>query len=720
MTKDGSIEKPWQSGQGGANQQHSKGWDKPITASELTAEGATKGTSTVAFEQDSPDIGGSQPRFRPRLPKNWQFWAGVVVFVSGTAGFMATASLLKSSTIPNCPKIFLPTASASMRLYCAQTAAQKGTKEDLLEAIALVEALPIDHPLRSQINAAVEEWSQELIRLADDTFQQGDIKGAIATLQEIPRKSPAYRLVEERIARWNGIWSEAEELAEEVEGHLRQSEWNLAFRTAVKLTQVDNEYWASTRFDQLAETIRFAREESRQLDSAYAALSQGGVDNLLEVVKIAKKIPSDSYVYKQAQDLIKEAGNELIAIAQQHLDNNNWSGVLAVTRRIPPSLNLYSQVQSMETLARAGTNAKIGTIPSLETAILEAQSIEPNTPLYNKTQALITRWQLEIEDVARLNQARRYAQRGGITNLSMAISQAKLIPANNPRSQEAQREISQWQSKIQVLQDRPILDRAIQLASYGTVAALQEGIEEASQIKPNRTLSDEAQEKIQQWQRQIQIKQDQPILDRADQLANLNTPNALRSAISEASQIRNNRALSDQAQQKIRTWQRELETQEDQPTLNEASIRANRGDLQGAVAIARQVNPGRALYEQAQERIQIWERQIQAEENFRQASQIAQSQDPAALARAIQLARQVPDNTDLSSESRRAANRWSSQLLSIAESQANINLSEAIRIAKLIPKNTTAYNNAQIRIQTWERLLNPPSPEPLSLPRQNF
>lgn len=725
MTKDGSLENSWQSGQGSrSNQQHSQSWHQPFSPSGSTSGEGGVGASTVTFEQESEmnlsDSEIPQRRFRPRLPKNWQFWAGVVVLVSGTAGFMATAALLKSSAIPNCPKIFLPTASASMRMYCAQTAAEKGTKEDLLEAIALVEALPTDHPLRPQINAAVAEWSQELIRLAEDTFQAGNIDEAIATLQEIPQKSPAYNLVEDRIDRWNRIWSDAEDLADQVEKHLRQSQWNLAFRTAVKLTQVDNEYWATTRFNQLSDTIRVAREESRQLDSAYAALSRGGVDDLLEVIKTAEKIPAESYVHAQAQDLIEQAGDKLIAIAQQRIDNNDWSGVLAVTRRIPVRLNLHDEVQGMEVLAQAGTNAEIGTIPSLETAILEAQSLDLTSPLHDKAQSLIARWQLEIEDVARLNQARNYAQRGDISSLAAAINEAQLIPRNNPRYQEARQEINQWQRRIQVLQDRPILDRAIQLASYGTIAALQEGIEEASKIEPNRALSGDAQQKIDQWRRQIQIKQDQPILDRAEQIASLNTPNALRSAINEANQIGANRALTSEAQQKIRTWRRELETQEDQPILDQANTLAMQGNLPGAINVARRIRTGRALFEEAQSKIRNWEQEIQGEENFRRASQIAGSQSPEALARAIELAQAVPNNTNWSSQSRDAANRWSLQLLSLAESRSNSDLSEAIRIAKLIPSNTAAYSTAQARVQTWQRLLTPPSPQPLTRPPENF
>lgn len=93
------------------------------------------------------------PRRPPRrswtswLP-GWQFWT--LLFGVGTIGTAITASamLLSLPSVPNCPRIFWPTASASMRLYCGQLAASKNTVDDILEAIALVSGLPEDRGLR--------------------------------------------------------------------------------------------------------------------------------------------------------------------------------------------------------------------------------------------------------------------------------------------------------------------------------------------------------------------------------------------------------------------------------------------------------------------------------------------------------------------------------------------------------------------------------------------
>ncbi|NJO51532.1 MAG: hypothetical protein HC840_21225 [Leptolyngbyaceae cyanobacterium RM2_2_4] len=87
-----------------------------------------------------------------RFPTSLKFWAIASVLTLTGVSVISVALLLKLPAVPNCPSIFWPTASASLRLYCAQLAANKQTASDLLEAIELVNSLPADHPLRPEIN----------------------------------------------------------------------------------------------------------------------------------------------------------------------------------------------------------------------------------------------------------------------------------------------------------------------------------------------------------------------------------------------------------------------------------------------------------------------------------------------------------------------------------------------------------------------------------------
>jgi anaerobic selenocysteine-containing dehydrogenase len=78
-------------------------------------------------------------------------------------------------------------------------------------------------------------------------------------------------------------------------------------------------------------------------------------------------------------------------------------------------------------LGEAQRSAFLGTVAGLETAISQAQQIDASRDIYNEAQKLIARWQLEIEDVARLEKARNLASQGTVNDLTAAISEVELI-----------------------------------------------------------------------------------------------------------------------------------------------------------------------------------------------------------------------------------------------------------------------------------------------------
>lgn len=613
---------------------------------------------------DSPRVPSPPPSKPPQklkrlLPRTLQFWAIVILLVSGGVGFMAVALLLKLPAVPNCPSTFWPTASASMRLYCAQLAANKQTAEDLLQAIALVEGLPADHPLRPTIDGQIEQWSLDILKIGEQKFQAGQLDEAIKIARRIPANVSAGNLVDKQVERWQSIWSKAQDVYNQAVAQLKQSNWNQAFREAVKLTSIDNKYWATSQYDRLVDLIQIGREASAQLDKAYQLSKSGSVDNILAAIKEAEKIPRESFAYKEAQDLIADAGNKLLKIAEERLERRNWKGVLEIANKLPPSVKVPQVKEDLVNLANAISSAESGTTTGLEDAIASAQNLEADRPLYDKAQQLINRWQREKEDVARLDRARTFANSGLSADLRTAIAEAQQIPAGNPRYQEARSEIRSWTSRAETIEDQPYLDRAQQIASLGGVASMQEAIQEASRIAPGRALYKEAQAKIGDWTRSIQRIEDQPYLDQANALA-------------------------------------------------------DGGNLSAAISAAQQIRSGRTLYSEAQRKIGSWQAEIDGQQRLQAAYQASTPGTPEALREAIRLARQVPRGASNRSEARSAADRWSSQILSMANDRSSYNLNEAIAIAKMIPSGTEAYEAAQQQIQTWQRILEPPpSPSPV-------
>ncbi|MEG3898914.1 MULTISPECIES: hypothetical protein [unclassified Microcoleus] len=610
-----------------------------------------------------PNLSGenSQPLGRHnQLWRNWsnkwQFWLAVSLMLSVGMGFVAIASLLNLTSQSNCSKIFWPTASANDRFFCAQEAASKRTVDDLLLAIELVNALPQDHPMRPRINGQIDRWSEDILRLGNASFQEGNLEEAIAIANKVPQNVPAYPTVEKQIEKWQSIWSDSEKIYRTAEDHLRQEEWALAFREATLLLDSGNTFWESAKYEELTKAIQATRAEGNNLVKARNKASEGGFDNLLTGIKLAQGIGQNSYLYQAANKLIAEFSKKMMDIAQKRLQAGDWQQATAMANKIPESANLKEQVQDFNELANATSQALTGSVDGLSKAIESAQKLNSGRPLYKQAQDLVGRWQQEIADVKVLDLASRLAAPGGVNDLRAAIAQLQTVPQSNPRSEQALRQISRLSRQIELLEDSPYLQRANDLASTGDPNSLEAAVAQASRIARGRALYGEAQGKIQAWIERRQRLVDQPFLDRAQQLA-------------------------------------------------------AGGNLAGAIEMARRIRSGRVLYEQARSNIRTWEAQFQGEQGLQSARQAARAGTADALQTAISLASQVPQSSSLRWQASEAIDEWSQRILALGVEQSSSDLAGAIATLKKIPSGTRAFEQARSQIEVWEESLNPPDAE---------
>ena len=589
----------------------------------------------------------------------WKVWAALFVVVFGSVGFLATWQLLNMQKSPNCPKIFWPIASASLRLYCAQLSADSRTVAGLLEAIALVEALPDDHPLRSQVNQQVEEWAQDILNLAEKDYQAGNLEQAIAKARQIPNNMAVAAIIEERIAKWQETWTEGNDILSKLEENLRASNWNQSFRLAVDLLNLNNEYWATVKYNEAIAKITVAREDSSKLDNAFNLFARGGLDNWLKVIEEARKIQASSYAYQEAQKLIGKTEDKLKEYAERLIERKQWQALQDLANQTPKDLKIKEDVTDWSVLSAAALDAETGTVEGLEAGILGLEQIDPSRPLHQRTLAMRERWQLQVQDLKILSEARDLAQAGTIEQYSAAIAKAGEVPRNNPLWSQAQQEIGSWNRQIQVIEDRPILERAQEIALPGDI-------------------------------------------------------NSLSNAIIQARAIANNRALYRDAQREIGGWQARIERMEDQPILDQAQALANLKDYSTAIETANQIPPGRALSAEASQNIRRWRRELRAGQNLQQANQLAAMGTAEGLTRAIALVTNISTKTDAGVQRSELLERWSYQLLSLATDLANNGrYLEAIRLAESVSPESTAYSSARSQMQGWRNILQPPAPPPI-------
>ncbi|MFM1842344.1 MAG: hypothetical protein RLZZ490_1080 [Cyanobacteriota bacterium] len=587
-----------------------------------------------------------------------QFWAALLIVVSGGIGFVSTNWLLSLPKSPQCSRIFWPVASASMRLYCAQVAAEERTVDSLLKAIELLAGLPKNHPLATEVNRNIEEWATEVLDLSEEFFQAGKLEEAIASAKRIPDHVQAYTLVEERIAAWQELWGKGEEIYGEVEADLRKSRWNSAFRNAVRLLNLDNRYWSTTKYNDAIRNIQIAQEESSKLDAAYKILNRGGIDNWLKAIEDASKIPKESYAHEEAQVLIGKAVDKLTDRIETLIDERDWQTLANLMDRLPVAYFPAADINDWQVLATAGSEAQTGTVDGLELAITTAERItDPSRPYYALAQTLIKGWRTEETAMQQLDKARNTAEAGTISALNQAIAQAQLVPQDNPRYGDAARDISNWTKQVQISEDSPVLNKARELANSGNIGDIEQAIQQARQISSDRALYGEAQQNIQEWQGLVQTQEDQPILDQAIALGNAQNYPA---AISTAQQIAKGRALSAEARKYIGRWQTE----------------------------------------------------INAQRNLKRAQDLAANRTIESLTQAIRVIKQVPRSTDAGSQRESSINNWSYQILSLAQEQASIaNYNQAIRLARQVPTDSTAYDTAQDLAREWRNRIQPPAPQ---------
>ncbi len=600
----------------------------------------------------------TQPVTATANPSWWDHWPWLVAgtaLVSGMVGFGAVIVLLRLPSFPKCNRLFLPTASVASRLYCAQEAAKSRDVAGLERAMALLVDLPADHPQRADIDRFLNTWAMDLLTLANEQVQAGNLEAALAITQKIPPGTAAAQLAQEELRKWQMGWTEVTRIYEEAEMALRKGDWRTAMAQASLLPTINPGYAQTARYQELSRMILRTRQEADILAQAEGLAQKGQVASLLAAMAKAKTIPKDSYLFDQAQAKYQRWGRDILDVAAlRELRARNLAGALAAAQQVPPDVNLQEEVADFIVLAEAEAQTWSETVAGYEAAIRKAKTLDPSRPLYNQAQIQIETWQQTIVALNLLNQARQVASGRTVAAWQQAIALVRRIPSNNPLWNRAQAEAEGWRNQIQIAEDSPILARAEGLAAPGTIAAYTSAIAEAQQIRPGR-------------------------------------------------------ALYARAQERVREWQARLETLQDQPYLETAQQAADRGDWQGAINEARRVSAGRALYSQAQQRIKQWEGRLQLQEAEKQAA----LNTPNGWLRAIQLALPLRSQSDIKPQVEQLLNQASTKLLEYARQQETSNPTEALNWLKQIPPGTAAHTAAQ---ELLRKLSPSPSPSPQASP----
>ena len=542
------------------------------------------------------------------------FWSVVwllLLAASSALGIWAVAFITRLPPLPNCDQISVFSAD-SERLYCARQAAVSGSEQDLVAGIQLISAWDDTHPLYQDSQEVADRWSKGLFKLAQQRMQRGHLERATQLLAYIPARADMYAEAQVAAERWQQEWTKGEEITTAVLTDTSNQNWSGARKQLREIKRLTSDYWLKERYRYLGQHIQQEEDARRTLIQAKTLARDRNMETLAEALTLVRQIEVQTHAWPEAKPLITEWADTLLTYGLQKWEQAELEAAIAVIQQIPADLAAQPEAQDLVRFAHAQRLATFrqdwqpayGDLLNLMDAIQAMQGIEEGSPFYSEAQTKLALWTNQLSDLKQLYGATLVANFNQKASFQTAIEQAQSITADRPQRQQAQTLIAHWSKEIQRIEDRPFLGRAQQLAENGDKASLQAAIAEAAKIQQGRALRIDAQTKIAQWTKQIQVLEDQPLYSKALDLA---SKGKLQDAITEARKIQKGRALYSQAQDSIKDWTTRIQVAEDRPILDEAEELAYQGRLSDAIAVAAQIASGRALYREARNAIAIWD-----------------------------------------------------------------------------------------------------------------
>lgn len=367
--------------------------------------------------------------------------------------------------------------SSQESLKQAKKLATKLVPDEMGDAIELLQGVAPETAAWAESQTLLTVWSQNLLKIALQHWQDGDQAGAIQMAAQVPlnldiaadaadlvKFSHAHRLVNESAP------SEAEREAESaVDGKLGWRQiWSLMeSTTAVRQIKPDSSVYAAAQLK--LKDWQGQLQDLQQLQIAQTLADFGQRPALESAIQQARHIPSDHPRSAQAQ--------QLAAVWQQQIQ----------------------QLEDLPYLRLAQQFAATQTVAGLELAITQARVIPSGRAIWAEAQAQVLSWQQQIErleDQPMLDQAQRLAK---ANKLDEAIAKAAEVRPERALYGSAQATIETWKEKIRaalLAEDQAVIDRARNAAGGGD---LTEGIATAAQLSPGRPLYLEAQSLIGAW-----------------------------------------------------------------------------------------------------------------------------------------------------------------------------------------------------------------------------
>ncbi|MGG6242307.1 hypothetical protein ACQ4N7_27145 [Nodosilinea sp. AN01ver1] len=419
----------------------------------------------------------------------------------------------------------------------------------------------------------------------------GSMAEAQSLVSHIPVDSPVFATAQETMQTWQTEWEQGEAIMATAQTALQKQDWATASKQVLALAELNNSHWRVEQVAALSRQIRQERQAQELLAEAVATAVPGGSDRLGSALRTASKIDEGTYARQQAQPYLDRWSDLLLKLGQDKWYASELETAIALGRsaalnpsraKVAQELIWISQARQMAQQSLTTWRTAPDQLVTLYRAMLLANRLPTDSPYYGQAQSSVATWRTHLSELTRLQTAQAVGQVRDIDAIKVAIDQAAKVPMGHPRRVQAQTLVAHWRQEVERLEDRPYLVKAHELAKAKTFEGLQAAIQTANAIALPRALRGEAQSWVYIWTSELQVMEDRPLLNRARSLA---AQGNLSQAIAEASGIKPGRALYDEAKAAIAGWQWEIAAAE------RARLRALQEEAARKAAIADPVEP---------------------------------------------------------------------------------------------------------------------------------
>ncbi|OLP17190.1 hypothetical protein BST81_17735 [Leptolyngbya sp. 'hensonii'] len=562
---------------------------------------------------EEPDPAPVTLPHRPQPKYRGLFWSLFRLVLLGASSGTAVAGFIWLTQVPPTPDCGKPVTLSQDedKLYCIQQAAFSGDLKKLQVGIKLVKNWPKDDPRYAQAQQFLKQWSTQVLSIARQQAGRNQVKQAIATAQSIPNSSPLYRDAQTAIAAWKRDQDQGSLVYDKFIAALQSQKWAEASDQILALSRLPSSHWRQ-RIQGLRQQLTAERQAWEYLQEARALADSGSPELLGEAIALAQKIGPKRLNRPEAQAEIVRWSRSLLETATVQLQAQDFTGAIVVAQFIPPKSSVGEKAKTLIQFVQAQqlTDPEVAArepVPNqfkiYWSAVTAGRQLASDQPLFAIVQPLLPVWEEQLKDLTRLQVAQTLAGLGQLYPLQLAIQEAKAIPPGRIQRLRAQTLVASWRKEMQRLVDRPYLLQAQNLAAGGRLEDLEAAIAKANLILPGRPLRLEAQSLIARWKREILILEDQPILERAQILAQ---QQKYPEAIALANRVGPERPLYRLAQSAANQWAGQIRLLADQATLTEANTLASARNFLAAIEVASQLPPESPLYNEAQTAISIW------------------------------------------------------------------------------------------------------------------